>query len=516
MWARLVQVQVMRAGVAASLGNQAQARKFIEAARSHRFKDRALRAEMGIRVATAHAEVIQRGGDIDGALNAQSDALDILNHSQDLFDSGALNELLAYDVLVGVGRLYLARPDLSLARQACDLARKRAGGEDAELLFLLAELEQASGNGTAAVKHYQAALQMRKDSAGEESVLYGTNRLLPRDALPGRFGGDRAAQLSHGRAEVLVPGAGYSQKSFLPASRAEAKPFGRATDPGRLFIRSRHALTQSQFAAAAGATARKAKLYAGSALVFVHGFNVTFDQALQRAAQLKRDLNYDSALFVFSWPSKGSMLGYDDDRANADAAVTSLVEFLGEVERATGATKIHLIAHSMGNRVLLPALVQIAGQTSGALKSRIGEVILAAPAVPQSEFVRWIDRIAAGGIDHFTLYASLSDKAMWGGLWKEKAILAGFSPFGLLVRHPPVQSIDLTLAGLPGLATLNHDVFASNPAMTEDMRQLLQQSPRRTPDQRLSLLRCRAGEPGKLRYWVYDPAADAANSCKTN
>ena len=62
---------------------------------------------------------------------------------------------------------------------------------------------------------------------------------------------------------------------------------------------------------------------------------------------------------------------------------------------------------------------------------------------------------------------------------------------------------------------LNHDVFASNPVMTEDMRQLLQQPQRLRPDQRLPLLRCRAGEGDKQVYWFYDPAPDALSSCKS-
>jgi esterase/lipase superfamily enzyme len=127
----------------------------------------------------------------------------------------------------------------------------------------------------------------------------------------------------------------------------------------------------------------------------VHGFNVSFDEALQRAAQLRRDLNYDSALFVFSWPSKGSMLRYGTDLDSAAAAANSLAEFLTAVEHATGAEKIHLVAHSMGNRVLLPALARIANDPTSTLGRHLGEIVLAAPAVPQADFVVWIDAIAA-------------------------------------------------------------------------------------------------------------------------
>ena len=166
--------------------------------------------------------------------------------------------------------------------------------------------------------------------------------------------------ISYGRVEVLVPGAQFSPKAWLTSSRPEARRFGNATNPTQLLIRQRRDLSLAQFDAEAGKLARAAKLYAGTALVFVHGFNVSFDEALQRAAQLRRDLNYDSALFVFSWPSRGSMWRYGTDLDSAAAAAKSLAEFLAAVEHATGAEKIHLVAHSMGNRVLLPALKRIA------------------------------------------------------------------------------------------------------------------------------------------------------------
>lgn len=83
---------------------------------------------------------------------------------------------------------------------------------------------------------------------------------------------------------------------------------------------------------------------------------MTFDDALRRGAQLARDLNYDSSLFVFSWPSKGRPWRYGTDRGSANKAAASLATFLEMVGAASGAAKIHIIAHSMGNRVLLAAL----------------------------------------------------------------------------------------------------------------------------------------------------------------
>lgn len=41
------------------------------------------------------------------------------------------------------------------------------------------------------------------------------------------------------------------------------------------------------------------------AFVFVHGFNVTFEEAAWRTAQMAYDLAFDGAPMFYSWPSRG-------------------------------------------------------------------------------------------------------------------------------------------------------------------------------------------------------------------
>jgi esterase/lipase superfamily enzyme len=55
-------------------------------------------------------------------------------------------------------------------------------------------------------------------------------------------------------------------------------------------------------------------------LVFIHGFNTTFEYATRRAAQVAADLGFNGAPVVFSWPSAGSAgpLAYQRDGRNAD------------------------------------------------------------------------------------------------------------------------------------------------------------------------------------------------------
>jgi hypothetical protein len=71
--------------------------------------------------------------------------------------------------------------------------------------------------------------------------------------------------------------------------------------------------------------------------------------------------------------------------------------------------------------------------------------------------------------------------------------------------HEHVQSIDITKAAAPGLIELNLDVFASNPVMSEDIRQVLQQARLAAPARRLATLKLQRGAHDPLPDWSYEP-----------
>ena len=95
------------------------------------------------------------------------------------------------------------------------------------------------------------------------------------------------------------------------------------------------------------------------AFVFVHGYNVTFDDAARRTAQIAYDLGFEGAPAFFSWPSQGGLFGYTVDETNVLWTVPHLKQFLIELHRSSGAENIHLIAHSMGNRAITSALKEL-------------------------------------------------------------------------------------------------------------------------------------------------------------
>ena len=51
----------------------------------------------------------------------------------------------------------------------------------------------------------------------------------------------------------------------------------------------------------------------GRLLIFVHGYNVRFADAVYRLAQITHDLPVVAAPVLFSWPSDGKLVGYIDN-----------------------------------------------------------------------------------------------------------------------------------------------------------------------------------------------------------
>ncbi len=148
-----------------------------------------------------------------------------------------------------------------------------------------------------------------------------------------------------------------------------------------------------------------------SAFVFVHGYNVTFADAARRTAQIAYDLKFDGAPIFFSWPSQGELLQYAVDETNIDWTAPHLHQFLTDVVRQSAAQRIHLIAHSMGNRALTSVLRSLASLQESS-EPMFNEVILTAPDIDAEVFVNDIAPAVVKTARRVTLYASSNDEAL--------------------------------------------------------------------------------------------------------
>lgn len=148
-----------------------------------------------------------------------------------------------------------------------------------------------------------------------------------------------------------------------------------------------------------------------STLIFVHGYNVSFADAAKRTAQMAYDLKFPGVPLFFSWPANGKVLSYSPDEASVEWSEPALYDFLVNHLSNPKVKQSFLIAHSMGNRVVLKSLAQLKIKRPD-LRSKLREVVLAAPDVDAEQFFDIAVPEIADKNSPVTLYASSRDKAL--------------------------------------------------------------------------------------------------------
>jgi esterase/lipase superfamily enzyme len=230
------------------------------------------------------------------------------------------------------------------------------------------------------------------------------------------------------------------------------------------------------------------------AFIFVHGYNVTFAEAARRTAQIAHDLSFSGAPVMFSWPSKGTLEGYWGDEDDVRWAAPHLEEVIRKIRETSGAQKIHLIAHSMGNRALTEALDRIGRDAfEGQWPPPFNQVILAAPDIDAEIFREQIAPQMLAASKRITLYASSNDKALAASRkMRGDYLRAGETGEGLVI----VDGIDTVDASDVGTDLLGHGYYAEALSLINDMYQLTENG---LPPEKRNL---REREKGSRKYWA--------------
>src|SRR5262245_8569206 len=164
-------------------------------------------------------------------------------------------------------------------------------------------------------------------------VFFGTDRSRRDQAKRIGYGSNRGHRLEVGRALVTVPKAHQVPNVERPwAIRIPYTSmvlYRQDEDPKKHFtIQELKALSKEDLLALIRERLLLSRNFEKQALVFVHGYNNAFDDALFRTAQIAYDLNYDGAPFLYSWPSGSGISGYPYDRESAQQAEPYLKQFL--------------------------------------------------------------------------------------------------------------------------------------------------------------------------------------------
>jgi esterase/lipase superfamily enzyme len=203
-------------------------------------------------------------------------------------------------------------------------------------------------------------------------------------------------------------------------------------------------------------------------LVFVHGFNNRFADAVFRYAQIVHDSGASAVPVLFTWPSRGSVLAYGYDRESASFSRDALEDGLRFLAKDREVKEITVLAHSMGNFVALEALRQMAIR-DGRVAEKIRSVILAAPDVDVDAAREYVMEMGEKR-PRIILFVAQDDKALaisrkvWGGQ-RLGSIDPDQEPAKSILERERIQVINLT--GVTSPDQLRHGTFAQNPQIVE-------------------------------------------------
>jgi esterase/lipase superfamily enzyme len=200
-------------------------------------------------------------------------------------------------------------------------------------------------------------------------------------------------------------------------------------------------------------------------LIFVHGYNTRFEEAVYRFAQIVHDARIDVAPVLFTWPSGGNVIDYVYDRDSAVYSRDALETVLQALASNPNVGSVSILAHSLGNYLVVETLRQMSIRDHG-LPSKIRDVMLASPDIDFDVFRRQIAEIdAAPRTTQFTLFVSRDDRALGisSFLARDSTRLGALDP----TKEPYVSQLEkarvhvIDLTGVASNDATNHSKFAS-------------------------------------------------------
>ena len=194
----------------------------------------------------------------------------------------------------------------------------------------------------------------------------------------------------------------------------------------------------------------------GTVLVFVHGFNNRFDEAVFRFAQIVHDSKAPAVPVLFSWPSRGvvGLREYRDDLENANNSRDTLEQLLDTIAANANVREVTVVCHSMGCSPTLEALRSKAIH-AGKIGDKIKNVLLVAPDVDINVFRAQMRQMGSAR-PRFALFMSHDDhalklaKTIVGGATRLGDVDPDREPYKTNFQRENIMVFDLT--GLRGRA----------------------------------------------------------------
>jgi esterase/lipase superfamily enzyme len=203
-------------------------------------------------------------------------------------------------------------------------------------------------------------------------------------------------------------------------------------------------------------------------MFFIHGYRTSAEGAVLEATNLALDMHFSGTLIVWAWPSDGYGASYLKDEETSAFIGPRVSTFLSTLIKQNKDSKFELIAHSMGSRILLLALMEIA-KTVG--PSAVESVVFAAPDVAQDIFQSQLNAAYGGGSSSVyriaTLYSSSEDKALAASYLAHRGPRAGSAGRRDVLVMPIIETIDAS--ALASWFGTNHSYIFEEPRAIRDL-----------------------------------------------
>ncbi len=213
----------------------------------------------------------------------------------------------------------------------------------------------------------------------------------------------------------------------------------------------------------------------GHAMVFIHGFNNTYEDSVFRFAQIVHDSGADVTPILFTWPSRAKVFDYNYDKESTNYSRTSLENLLKALVEDKNVKDITILAHSMGTWLAMESIRQMAIR-DGTLPKKIENVILASPDIDVDVFARQWTELGAKK-PNFTIFVSQDDRALAlsryisGDVQRLGQINPAEEPYKSKLEAAGITVVDLTK--VKSTDRLNHGKFAESPEIVQLIGQRL-------------------------------------------
>jgi esterase/lipase superfamily enzyme len=143
---------------------------------------------------------------------------------------------------------------------------------------------------------------------------------------------------------------------------------------------------------------KKVALNDGRVLIFVHGYNVKFDEAMKSMNEIAKNQVLNKKPFtplLFDWKSNGKLLGYLADEESVRVSALGFSYLIQALAKDEAIKEIHIVAHSMGNRVAVDGLERAAWMLQAGRLPSVNELLTKRTPAPHSEKLKTIAYFAS-------------------------------------------------------------------------------------------------------------------------